>query len=80
MKYPKVIQNLRGKGTGTFIAFDTPDSSSFVKEMRKLGVNVGSCGVSTIRLRPMLIFDFSHIPILVDALDAVCNKIIGNML
>ncbi|KAB8236204.1 4-aminobutyrate aminotransferase [Aspergillus alliaceus] len=55
-QYPQFIQNLRGKGRGTYLAFDTPNSSTLLKEMRNLGINIGSCGVSTIRLRPMLIF------------------------
>lgn len=28
--------------------------------MKKRGVNIGTCGVSTVRLRPMLIFDETH--------------------
>lgn len=28
--------------------------------MKELGVNVGTCGVQTVRLRPMLIFEESH--------------------
>lgn len=28
--------------------------------MKKLGVNIGTCGANTVRLRPMLIFDESH--------------------
>lgn len=61
VKYPNRIQNLRGKGKGTYLAFDTPDSSTLLKKMRELGINIGSCGVQTVRLRPMLIFEESHI-------------------
>jgi len=28
--------------------------------MKSLGINIGSCGVDTIRLRPMLIFEECH--------------------
>ena len=28
--------------------------------MKKLGVNIGTCGVQTVRLRPMLIFEEAH--------------------
>lgn len=28
--------------------------------MKAIGVNVGTCGTRTVRLRPMLIFDESH--------------------
>ncbi|KAF4120798.1 4-aminobutyrate aminotransferase / (S)-3-amino-2-methylpropionate transaminase [Geosmithia morbida] len=59
-KYPAQVLNLRGKGQGTYIAFDTTDPASLVKTMKKLGVNVGTCGVQTVRLRPMLIFEEAH--------------------
>lgn len=70
-KFPQLVFNLRGKGKGTYIAFDTPDASSLLKEMRNVGINIGSCGVSTIRLRPMLVFGEEHIPILLDAFEKV---------
>jgi 4-aminobutyrate aminotransferase/(S)-3-amino-2-methylpropionate transaminase len=28
--------------------------------MKSLGVNIGTCGVRTVRLRPMLIFEEKH--------------------
>lgn len=59
-KYPNWIQNLGGKNKGTYIAFDTPDSNT-LKKMRELGINIGSCGVQTVRLRPMPIFEEAHI-------------------
>ena len=31
-----------------------------VKAMKSLGVNIGTCGVQTVRLRPMLIFEEKH--------------------
>lgn len=68
-KYPSLISNLRGKGKGTFIAFDTKDPAGLVKVMRHLGVNIGICGKQSVRLRPMLIFEESHIPILINAFD-----------
>ncbi|KAJ6178290.1 hypothetical protein N7519_008751 [Penicillium mononematosum] len=65
-KYPNWIQNFRDKNNGTYIAFDTPDSSNLLKKMRELGINIGSCGVQTVRLGPMLIFEEAHIaPLLV---------------
>lgn len=70
LKYPENIHNLRGKGKGTYIAFDTPDSNALLKKMKTLGINIGSCGVATIRLRPMLIFEESHIPELINAFEA----------
>jgi len=58
-----VIQNLRGKDCGTFIAFDceTPElRDQFVATMRGLGVNMGGCGERAVRLRPMLVFQRHH--------------------
>jgi 4-aminobutyrate aminotransferase/(S)-3-amino-2-methylpropionate transaminase len=74
-KYPEHIQNLRGKDQGTFIAFDTKDPAGLVRSMRHIGVNIGTCGKNTVRLRPMLIFNEEHIPALVGAFD----KVIGAM-
>ncbi|EHK41949.1 uncharacterized protein TrAtP1_011608 [Trichoderma atroviride] len=68
-KYPQLVQNLRGKDRGTYIAFDTKDSAALVKKMKTLGVNIGTCGVRTVRLRPMLVFEEAHIPYLIESLD-----------
>lgn len=43
--------------------------------MRNLGVLVGSCGVQTIRLRPMLIFTESHIDPLIDAFKVAFTRV-----
>jgi 4-aminobutyrate aminotransferase/(S)-3-amino-2-methylpropionate transaminase len=59
-RYPEQIKNLRGKGQGTYIAFDTTNAAGLVSSMKSLGVNIGTCGVSTVRLRPMLVFEESH--------------------
>lgn len=70
-KYPEDFQNLRGKGRGTFIAFDNPRRDEFLKRVRAEGVNIGSSGTQAVRLRPMLTFRESHADILVDALERV---------
>jgi 4-aminobutyrate aminotransferase-like enzyme len=44
----------------TYIAFDTQDPPSLVKKLKSLGVNIGTCGTQTVRLRPMLIFEEAH--------------------
>lgn len=44
----------------TYISFDTKDSAGLVGAMKKDGVNIGTCGVRTVRLRPMLIFEEAH--------------------
>lgn len=69
------MQNLRGKNRGTYIAFDTPDSGVLLKKMRELGINIGSCGAQTIRLRPMLIFEESHIPPLLAAFETSFSQL-----
>jgi 4-aminobutyrate aminotransferase/(S)-3-amino-2-methylpropionate transaminase len=74
-KYPEHIQNLRGKDQGTFIAFDTKDPAGLVRSMRHIGVNIGTCGKNTVRLRPMLIFQEEHIPILINAFDKVIGAL-----
>lgn len=59
-QYPGEIINLRGKGQGTFIAFDSPRRDTFLKNAKSLGVNIGGCGERAVRLRPMLIFQKHH--------------------
>lgn len=59
-QYPNEIQNLRGKGQGTFIAWDSPRRDKFLKDAKGEGVNIGGCGEKAIRLRPMLIFQNHH--------------------
>ncbi|ETN36631.1 4-aminobutyrate aminotransferase [Cyphellophora europaea CBS 101466] len=68
-RFPDHIQNLRGKGQGTYIAFDTADPAALVGKMRRMGVNIGTCGTKTVRLRPMLIFTEQHVPMFVDTLE-----------
>ena len=67
MQYPGQIQNLRGKGQGTFIAFDNPKRDEFLAKAKTLGINIGGSGASAVRLRPMLIFQKHHADILLDA-------------
>jgi len=59
-KYPDEIRNLRGKGLGTFIAWDSPRRDEFLKTMKFAGVNIGGSGEHAVRLRPMLIFGERH--------------------
>ena len=71
-RFPNRMSNLRGKGEGTFIAWDESTLSArdeFLGSMKKLGVNIGGTGERGIRLRPMLIFGKGHADILVDALE-----------
>ena len=73
-QYPDQIQNLRGKGQGTFIAFDNPKRDEFLVKAKRHGINIGGCGVSAVRLRPMLIFQKHHADILLD----IVKKIISS--
>ncbi|KAK4218006.1 4-aminobutyrate aminotransferase [Rhypophila decipiens] len=73
-KYPGQFDNLRGKGMGTFIAFDNPNRDEFLVRAKKFGVNIGGSGVSAVRLRPMLIFEERHADILLEALEKVVKS------
>lgn len=59
-RYPNEIQNLRGKGQGTFIAWDSRRRDDFLRRAKGLGVNIGGSGERAVRLRPMLIFQKHH--------------------
>ncbi|THX89096.1 4-aminobutyrate aminotransferase [Aureobasidium pullulans] len=70
-KFPKEIQNLRGKGQGTFIAFDSPRREDVLAKAKGQGINIGGSGAQAIRLRPMLIFQKKHADILLEGLEKV---------
>ncbi|CAK7199098.1 4-aminobutyrate transaminase [Sporothrix eucalyptigena] len=74
-KYPGQFENLRGKGQGTFIAFDNPKRDAFLLKAKTFGVNIGGSGASAVRLRPMLIFQEKHADILIEALEKVVNAL-----
>ena len=59
-QYPDQIQNLRGKGQGTFIAWDSPRRDDFLKKAKGEGIVIGGSGERAVRLRPMLIFQKHH--------------------
>ena len=73
-QHPNEIQNLRGQGQGTFIAFDSPRRDDFVKRAKGLGINIGGSGASAVRLRPMLIFQKHHADILLDAVEKLVKS------
>jgi len=73
-QYPNEIQNLRGKGQGTFVAFDSPRRDQFLKDAKSLGVNIGGSGERAVRLRPMLIFQRHHADILLDAIEKLIKS------
>jgi len=72
------VRNLRGKGQGTFIAFDAASPAmrdSFIGKMRNSGVNMGGCGEQSVRLRPMLVFGDKHAEILLSKADEVLKSL-----
>jgi len=70
-KYPAHFQNLRGKGQGTFIAWDTPKRDEFLAKAKTVGVNIGGSGAQAIRLRPMLVFQKHHADILLESIEKI---------
>ena len=73
-KYSGEVLNLRGKGFGTFIAWDSPRRDDFVKRMRAKGVHMGGCGERAVRLRPMLVFQKKHADILLSTMEEVLKE------
>ncbi|KAH6642530.1 aminotransferase class-III-domain-containing protein [Boeremia exigua] len=73
-RYPQDIQNLRGKGQGTFIAWDTPRRDEVLRSAKAHGVNIGGSGMEAVRLRPMLIFQKHHADMLLERLEAVIKQ------
>lgn len=72
--HPNDIANLRGQGQGTFIAWDASSPQArdeWLKKARSLGVNIGGCGVQSIRLRPSLLFEKKHADQLLDNVSKV---------
>ncbi len=70
-RYPGVVTAARG--LGTMCAFDCPYGMN-QRELLNLklleqGVIVGTCGESSIRLRPALIFEPKHAEIFLDRLE-----------
>ncbi|KAL2003972.1 hypothetical protein VTN02DRAFT_1268 [Thermoascus thermophilus] len=73
-QYPNEIQNLRGKGQGTFIAWDTPKRDEFLKKAKSVGVNIGGSGQNAVRLRPMLVFQKHHADILLESVEKIIKS------
>ncbi|KAI9810564.1 MAG: 4-aminobutyrate transaminase [Phylliscum demangeonii] len=62
-RYPAELMNLRGRGQGTFIAWDSPRREEFLDRVRRVaGVLMGGSGERAVRLRPMLVFQRRHDP------------------
>lgn len=75
-KYPKYLQDLRGKDRATFIAWTLESGDArnqFLGDMRKVGVNIGGCAESSVRLRPTMVFEKKHADVLLAALEKVLS-------
>lgn len=73
-QYPHEIQNLRGKGQGTFLAWDSPRRDDFLRRAKTVGINIGGSGERAVRLRPMLIFQKHHADILLEATEKLISS------
>ncbi|KAK6465341.1 4-aminobutyrate aminotransferase [Scheffersomyces coipomensis] len=76
-KYPKYLQDLRGKNRATFIAWSLDDATArnkFLADMKTVGVNIGGCAENSVRLRPTLVFEEKHADLLVEAIEKVLSK------
>lgn len=66
------VENLRGQGEGTFMAWDFVNGGlrdQFLGHMRKNGVQMGGCGERSVRLRPMLTFGEKHQEVLLSTIE-----------
>ncbi|KAK5702921.1 4-aminobutyrate transaminase [Elasticomyces elasticus] len=70
-RYPQEIQNLRGKGQGTFIAWDSPRRDEVLRKAKGVGINIGGSGERAVRLRPMLIFQKKHADLFLEGMEKV---------
>lgn len=70
-EYPTKFHRLRGKGRGTFIAWDlesTTQRDNLLRILRLNGCNVGGCAETSVRLRPTLTFEKGHVDIFIEIL------------
>jgi 4-aminobutyrate aminotransferase/(S)-3-amino-2-methylpropionate transaminase len=65
--YPNVISNVRGEGV--IIAFDTPSPQLLLMNMEEKGIVASTCGKTSIRLRPSLIFNDHDCEVFLDKLE-----------
>ncbi|XP_070545655.1 4-aminobutyrate aminotransferase, mitochondrial-like [Ptychodera flava] len=76
--YPDIFSSSRG--VGTYCAIDVSDPVTLqrvIQGMRNRGVQLGSCGQSSIRFRPTLVFQKHHVDILMDVFHRVVADITG---
>ncbi|KAH9498856.1 hypothetical protein Btru_004835 [Bulinus truncatus] len=74
-KFPHLLS--RARGLGAIAAIDFPDGSSRDKALAKLrakGVHLGTCGTTTLRLRPTLTLEKKHVDIFAEKFNKVLNQ------
>lgn len=69
--FPHEMLNLRGRGMGTFIAWDSPRRDEILRKAKSVGINLGGSGERAVRLRPMLVFQKRHAEVLLDRLERI---------
>jgi len=60
------------RGIGTYCAFDLPSTAlrdQIISIIRNQGVLIYMCGIKSIRIRPMLVFQPKHAKILLETID-----------
>lgn len=75
---PTQINNLRGEGQGTFIAWDAQSPAKrdeLIKKMKHRGIHLGGCGDKAVRLRPMLVFEKHHADLFLSHLSEVVQEL-----
>ncbi|KAF2840260.1 4-aminobutyrate aminotransferase [Patellaria atrata CBS 101060] len=75
--YPEEFRNLRGKGKGTFIAWDSPRRDEVLKKAKEVGINIGGSGEKAVRLRPMLVFQRHHADLLLEGVEKIVKSWVG---
>lgn len=73
-RFPNEILNLRGKGQGTFLAFDSPRRDEVVAKAKGVGINIGGSGERAVRLRPMLVFQKAHADLLLEGVEKIIKS------
>ncbi|XP_056640072.1 4-aminobutyrate aminotransferase, mitochondrial-like [Diorhabda sublineata] len=75
-EFPDMLHSLRGKGT--FIAINAKGTdlrNQIIMQLKRNGVQSGSCGTEAIRLRPALIFKEHHADIYLDIMRKVIREL-----
>ncbi|KAK0051107.1 4-aminobutyrate aminotransferase mitochondrial [Biomphalaria pfeifferi] len=74
--YPGVLQNARGLGLLCAVDISTPAKrDNIIHRLRNKGVNIGGCGLSTLRLRPCLTISTSQAFMFLNILDSVLAEV-----